>query len=78
MWIERATNGFTIVDVVAGGPAAKAGLKSGDVIVAIGGKRYAALPLAQARATLRGAPGTRITLKLASGAQRVVTLRDLI
>jgi len=78
MWIERAANGFTIVDVVAGGPAARAGLKAGEVVVAVNGKRYTALPLARARAALMGAPGTRIALTLASGAQRVVTLRELI
>jgi len=78
MWIERAANGFTIVDVVAGGPAAQAGLKAGDVIVAVNRKRYTALPLAQVRTALKGAAGTRIALKLARGAPRVVTLRDLI
>jgi predicted aspartyl protease len=78
LWIERAGKGFEVVDVVEGGPAASAGMKVGDVIVAVNGKAWTASGLAAARAAMKGAPGAKLRLKIASGAERVVTLRDLI
>jgi hypothetical protein len=78
LWLERAAKGYAVVDVVAGGPAAQAGLKAGDVVVAVNGKALGALSLAQARAALKAAPGTKVALRLAGGAERIVTLRDLI
>ena len=78
VWIERGARGFEVVDVVAGGPADAAGVKPGDVIVAVDGQAVAALPLAAARARLKGAPGRKVRLTIDGGAQRVVTLRDLV
>jgi hypothetical protein len=78
VWIERGGKGFEVVDVVAGGPADAAGLQAGDVIVSIDGQAAAALPLAAARARLKGAPGRKVRLTIDGGAQRVVTLRDLV
>ena len=42
LWLERGNDGFSVVDVVAGGPAAAAGLKAGDVIVEVNGYPCAA------------------------------------
>jgi hypothetical protein len=78
MWIERGANGYDVVEVVAGGPAAQAGLKTGDVIVAVNGKASGTTQLDQVRAALKAAPGTKVSLKLASGGLKVITLRDLI
>ena len=78
VWIERAGRGFEVVDVVAGGPADAAGVKAGDVIVAVDGQAAAAMPLAAARARMKGAAGRKLRLTLDGGAQRVVTLRDLV
>ena len=78
MWIERGERGFEVVDVVAGGPAAAAGIKPGDVIVAIDGKPWNAVALAAVRSELRGAAGREVRLRLAGGAARVIKLRDLI
>ena len=37
-WLERSTSGtVTVAEVAKGSPAAKAGLKSGDVVVAVNG-----------------------------------------
>ena len=37
-WLERSANGtVTVADVAKGSPAAKAGLKSGDVVLAVNG-----------------------------------------
>ena len=38
VWVERGPGGFAIVDVLAGGPAAQAGLKPGDVVKSVDGK----------------------------------------
>ncbi len=78
MWIERNATGFEVIDVVKDGPAAKAGLNPGNVIVAVDGKPSTGLPLAAFRQDLKAVPGTKLKLKLASGQERVVTLRDLI
>ena len=78
MWIERGASGFEVVDVIKDGPAAKAGLAPGNVIVAIDGKPWSALTLTAVRQDLKAAPGTKVKVKLGSGQERVVTLRDLI
>lgn len=40
--LQRSANGaVTVAEVAAGSPAAKAGLKSGDVVVAVNGNRLA-------------------------------------
>ena len=59
-------------------PAAKAGLSPGNVIVAVDGTAWTGLPLSAIRQDLKAVPGTKVKLKLASGQERVVTLRDLI
>ena len=78
MWIERSAAGFEVIDVIKDGPAAKAGLVPGNVIVAIDGKPWTTFALATARQDLKAMPGTKVKVKLASGQERVVTLRDLI
>ena len=78
MWIELRPSGFGVVDVIKDGPAAKAGIIAGDVIVAVDGKAWSALPLATLRQDLKAAPGTKVKIRLASGQERIVTLRDLI
>jgi len=78
MWIERGAAGFEVVDVIRDGPAAKAGLAPGNVIVAIDGKAWSAVTLPAFRQELKGAPGAKIKVKLAGGQERVITLRELI
>jgi C-terminal processing protease CtpA/Prc len=78
MWIERTAEGFEIVDVIRDGPAAKAGLAAGNVIVAVEGKPWTALALTSVRQDFKGAPGTKLKVKLATGSEKLITLRDLI
>ena len=77
LWIERAAKGYEVVDVVAGGPAAAAGVKAGDLIVGINGKAWTLLPLSAVRTELKAAPGRKVRLKMDAGPERVVTTRDL-
>ena len=45
LWLNLAAAGFEVMDVIAGGPAAEAGLGVGDRIVAVDGKPAVALSL---------------------------------
>jgi Aspartyl protease/PDZ domain len=84
IWMGQDKDGklFTVVDVIAGGPGAAAGVKPGDQILAINGESTANLILPDVRETLRReAVGDKLTLLLESeGKQRtaVVTLKDLV
>jgi C-terminal processing protease CtpA/Prc len=82
MWINRDAKGFKIVDVTKGAPAEDAGLKAGDVILAVDGKDASAIALSDLRTRLRNdAVGTKVTFTVErAGAKemRVVILRDLI
>jgi hypothetical protein len=82
LWINAAPKGFEIVDLTAGGPAEKAGLKVGDKIVAVDGAPAESITLSDFRRRLRdGQPGTRVNLTVESGGQShpvSVTLRDQI
>ena len=51
---------------------------AGDVIVAVDGQPAAATSLAAARARFKGTAGRKVRLTIDRGAQRVVTLRDLV
>ncbi len=78
LWLERGAAGFDVVDVVAGGPAAAAGLKAGDVIVEVNGYPALQVPLSAVRETLRATPGSRVKVKTAAGSEVTLVLRDLV
>ena len=78
LWLERLPEGYKVVDVVSGGPAAQAGLKAGDVIVEFNGVPAAQLPLPVARDALRATPGSRVKVKTAGGIEGTIVLRDLV
>jgi hypothetical protein len=78
VWLERGDSGFLVVDVVAGGPAAAAGIEPGDVIVAIGGKPWNARTLSALRQELAGPAGRKIRLRLQTGGERTLVLKDLV
>ena len=81
LWINRSDEGYRIEDVVAESPAAAAGLKVGDLILTVNGRKAAELPLAEAREILKSAPGTRMRLQVRSGeaAREVeVVLREMV
>jgi hypothetical protein len=83
LWLNREGEAFLVIDVVAGGPAAEAGLRAGDTVVAVDGKPAPALELPELRRRLReSAPGTAVRFTVASkeGEEKEVSvrLRDLI
>lgn len=67
---DRARTGALIADVVRGGPAARAGLRAGDVVVAVDGE-----PVREGRdllrAVLRRDVGARVRLEVIRGGRRV-------
>lgn len=78
LWVERGDKGFEVVHVVEGSPAALAGVKPGDVIVAVDGKPWAAVTLASLRDVFSSAPGRKVRLRMQAGGERTITLNDLV
>ncbi len=82
MWLNKSGDAFEVMDVVANGPAAAAGLKVGDKIQAIDDRAAAQLSLPEVRARFRTQPaGTRVKLSVQSGADKrdvMLVLKDLV
>lgn len=83
LWLSGAADGhsFEVFDVVASGPAAEAGLKVGDHVLAIDGRGVESLRLIAARNELKDArrKSVRLTVQDDTGTREVaVRLRDLI
>jgi C-terminal processing protease CtpA/Prc len=81
-WINVGDGSFDVVDVIAGAPADAAGLKVGDRIVGVNGKRAGSeMSLPDFRMLKKGPVGTNLILDVQRGAQRLqlnVLLRDLV
>jgi carboxyl-terminal processing protease len=60
----RADHNLTVVSPIDGSPAAKAGIRGGDIISAIDGKPITATDVDTASSALRGPPGTTVKLTL--------------
>jgi hypothetical protein len=82
MWFGLEGDHFEVIDVMAGGPAAEAGIKVGDKILTIDGKSVTTLDLPAVRFRFKNdSPKSRVRLTVEhDGARRevVVTLRDLV
>lgn len=82
MWINQAKDGIKVMDVTAHGPAAAAGIKTGDLITTVDGKSATALHVYDLRDMLsHDAPGTVVHFGIQrDGATHAVavTLRDQI
>ena len=79
--LESVGGGVRVLAVAEGSPAARAGIRAGDELVALDGKSVATLEVAAVARMLEGAPGTTLTLKLRRGSRewacRVVRRRLL-
>jgi len=66
-----------IVEPIEGGPAQKAGLKRGDVILAVNGKSTAEMSEDAAISYIRGTRGTPVSLKIERKLNQAKVLRDI-
>jgi carboxyl-terminal processing protease len=64
MEVNEKTKRLTIVEAIENSPAVKAGVKSGDEILAINGKSTLKMKVDEASNLIRGKAGTGITLRL--------------
>jgi hypothetical protein len=83
LWLSGGRDGrsFEVFDVVERGPAADAGLKVGDRVVAVDGRSVESLLLIAARNELKDARRKSVRLTVQDGAglrEVVVKLRDLV
>lgn len=61
---KSKSGAFIFEDPIENGPAAQAGIKSGDILVDIDGKSVAALELEQVGLLFRGAPNTSLNITI--------------
>jgi hypothetical protein len=80
VWLIQNGTGFEVMDVIAGGPAEKAGLRVGDHVVAVDGVESRSLVLPEVRDRWKYADaGTKVRLKIAGNSKEVVlTLVELV
>jgi len=82
MWLNQAGESFEVMDVIPGGPAANAGLKTGDRVLAIDGRSAGQLSLPAVRVQFKSdPPGTKLHLTVQSGEQKrdvELVLKELV
>lgn len=62
--VAEIDNAIRIISPIAGSPAARAGIRSGDELVAVNGRAIDANRMNDAMNELRGSPGTSVTLSI--------------
>ena len=74
--VKPDNRGLLVIRALRGGPAAEAGLKSGDVITAINRRSINGLPMAKSVDLIKGPSGSQVRLRLndSGGSSRSVTL----
>ena len=77
---DRANKEIEIISPIEDSPAAKAGIRPGDVIVKVDGMAVTEMPLAEVVKKLRGEPGSSIVLTVRRGEEILdfEIVRDLI
>ena len=81
MYLSKRPNWFEVMDVVKGGPADQAGIRTADRIVSINGKPTHKWTAPEARVKFKGPPGTLVHLIVVRDGSRqraALKLRDLI
>jgi carboxyl-terminal processing protease len=67
MTVQEHPRGLQVVQIFKGGPAAKAGMKKGDLITAVNGASLKGKPSTAATAKIRGPAGSSVRLTIVSG-----------
>ena len=77
---EETTGGIEIIEPFSGGPAQKAGLKAGDIILSVDGLDVTKMDLDQAVSYVKGEQGTPVILEyLRNGSRNKLTVyRDVV
>lgn len=82
MWLSQSDDAFEVLDVVAGSPAEKSGIKTGDKILAVNGKSSSELVLTKVRLMLkRTDTKDPVKLTLLSGENRreaLISLENIV
>jgi PDZ domain-containing protein/aspartyl protease len=74
-WLIQSGDTFEVLDVIAGGPAEKAGLHVGDKVIAVDGRNAGGIVLPELRDKWKyGAAGTKVTLRV----QSATGLKDVV
>jgi carboxyl-terminal processing protease len=68
MTVRPDPRGLRVLEVYNGAPAARAGIRSGDVVTAVGGRALLGVRESDATARIKGRPGTQVTLTVRRGA----------
>lgn len=64
VYIDTAKSDLTIASPIPNGPAAEAGIRAGDVILAVDGQSIVGLPREEQTKNLRGTEGTQVRLTI--------------
>jgi len=73
--VDATTSGLVVESVLPGEPAARGGVRAGDLITAVNGRRLAGLSSSVSTGLIRGRAGTRIKLAISRGSRHLsVTL----
>jgi carboxyl-terminal processing protease len=76
MEVSDASQGLRVSRVFPGSPAARGGIRRGDLVVAVDGRSLAGRPSSVSSALIRGRPGTQVTLTVqTAGRRRTLRLR---
>lgn len=71
VWIRRAVDGsLRVLSIEPASPAAKAGLRAGDIIIAVAGKPARGRSVADVVSALRGDAGSKVTMVVARGSNQ--------
>lgn len=62
--VKADAQGLLVVKALRGGPAAEAGIQSGDLIVAIDGRSISGMPMASSVDLMKGTTGSRMVLRI--------------